>query len=62
MYVKVFRWEVYAEKVPPRKMFIDWDISPGENHVWIWAYHILFNDYIGGTDGQQTDNATNRGS
>lgn len=58
MYIHIFRWEIYAEKVPPTKMLIDWDFSPGENHIWACGLHIVFNRLIRGNYGEKTNGAS----
>lgn len=56
MYLHTRKWEVYVENVPVPEKLIDWYISTGENHIWIWTLHILFNRRLG-HDGQQADGA-----
>lgn len=59
MYVRILRWEIYVEKVPPSEKLIDWYFSVGENHIWMWILHVLFNKRVDQTNGRtQTDEAS----
>ena len=43
MYFRIRQWEIYAEKVPPSEIFLDWYFSMDENHIWLWCLHVIFN-------------------
>ena len=60
MYVRTRQWEAYAEKVPPTKKLIDWYCSVGENHIWVWRYHIVFNERYGVKHEGQIDGDVDR--
>lgn len=59
MFARALRWEVYIEKVPPSKMLIDWEFSVGENHIWVWRFHILFNKRAMNSHGAKANGASN---
>lgn len=43
MLISIFKWEAFIETVAESQKFLDWDLSPCENHIWLGHVHVVFN-------------------